>query len=351
MTSRSSPKIAFFGKSKSRTLYTTFVMRGLERQACRVWHINPNTLRRWLGPKLANLWICRALRRYQPDAVVIFSGDIQMNTLDYLVESQLTPRIAFLLDDYFSVDAPVTDKIRKGDFFFHTTPSQLEEYRMAGVKRPVYVHSGVDPDIHYKGRPKAEYMSDVAFVGGAVYEHRIDLIRTLSEQVDLKLYGPGWWDKGLPSVTERLEVPGFRRLCRSAKIILGVDKTHERELYFSNRTWFVLGCGGFLLTRYVPGLEKIFANHKHLVWFHSDKEAVEQIRFYLGHPGTCDAIARAGHEFAHGFYPFDRMARNMIDVMFHDREPLPLTDPGKSFASGSEALVCIEEPQPREALH
>ena len=32
------------------------------------------------------------------------------------------------------------------------------------------------------------------------------------------------------------------------------------ELYFSNRTWLTLGCGGFLLTRYVPSLEELFDN-------------------------------------------------------------------------------------------
>ena len=338
MSSTQPYRIAFFSKSKSRTLYTTFVMGGLQRLGCTVWHVNQNVLRRRLGRRIAHAWTCRSVRRYRPDAIVVFSGDIQMETLDYLVESEITERLAFLLDDYFAVEAPVTEKIKRGDFFFHTMRGQLEEYRNAGVKNPIYLHSGVDPGIHFPGREKKKYISDVAFIGGAIYEHRLRLIRTLSEQVDLKLYGPGWRQEGLESVTERLEVPGFRRVCSSAKIILGIDKTHDRELYFSNRTWFVLGCKGFLLTRYVPGLETMFANHEHLVWFRTPEEALDQIHFYLSHPSSRERIATAGHEFARRLYPFDRMAKNMVDVMFHGHSPQPLSDPGPSFQSGHYAL-------------
>ena len=50
----------------------------------------------------------------------------------------------------------------------------------------------------------------------------------------------------------------YRLACRGAKIVLGRDWRDDCTWYFSNRTWFTLGCGGFLLTNYAPDLEAIF---------------------------------------------------------------------------------------------
>ena len=47
-----------------------------------------------------------------------------------------------------------------------------------------------------------------------------------------------------------------------SKIMLGIDVTDQLEGCFSNRTWITLGCGGFLLTRYIPGLGKNFYQQK-----------------------------------------------------------------------------------------
>ena len=48
-----------------------------------------------------------------------------------------------------------------------------------------------------------------------------------------------------------------------------------------------------------------------------------------------ERIARTGHDYVHTHYPFDRMAWNMLDVLFHDGQPMPLTDPGSSLQRGA----------------
>jgi hypothetical protein len=165
----------------------------------------------------------------------------------------------------------------------------------------------------------------------------------VNREFDLKLYGRGWQGSELSAARESVEPKQFAQICTSAKIILGIDSTTDMELYFSNRTWFVLGSGGFLLTRYVKGLEKIFANHRHLVWFRDPEDALAQIRFYLAHDELRRKIARDGHEFVHRMYPNERMAETMLRVLFEDAEPPPLTDPGPSFESGEAALVQLAE--------
>lgn len=335
-----SQRIVFFTKHKKKTLYTIYVIRALRRLGCTVKHINPRTYARWLGDAFAQKMVRRAVDRFKPDVVFVFSNDIFKETLEYFASKYTT---AHLLDDDFPVDTPLTEKIKLCDLFFHTQKGRLEEYRAAGVKRPTYVPSGVDPDTHQPGRRRECFVSDVAFMGKAIYPDRLELLTALAPEVDMKVYGAGWQksDTGITAAREGVGPKEFAEICTSAKIVLGIDKTAEKELYFSNRTWFALGSGGFLLTRYVDGLERVFANHVHLVWFTDPADALAQIRFYLAHDDLRQKIAKTGHEFVHRMYPNDRMAESMLRVLFEDAEVPPLTDPGPSFESGEAALAAM----------
>jgi spore maturation protein CgeB len=336
-------RVAFFTKHKRKTLYTTYVIRALRRIGCEVRRVNMAAVRRYVGRSLADKIVRRYVDSFKPDAVVIFSGDIQDETFEHF---HGRVRTGLLLDDYFPTDAPVTRFIKRVDVFFHTMTGQLEEYRAAGARHPVYLHSGVDPDSHRRSAPRKAFSSDVAFIGAAVYPDRIDLIKTLHREFDIKIYGSGWRKLGIRPARDRIGVKQFSRVCASARIMVGIDKAADRELYFSNRTWFVLGCGGFLITRYVPGLESIFANHKHLVWYRDTEEALDQIRFYLRENGLRRKIADTGHEYVHTHYPFDRMASNMVEVLFRDREPRPLTDPGPGLERGAIDTTMVERRRP-----
>ena len=76
--------------------------------------------------------------------------------------------------------------------------------------------------------------------------------------------------------------------------MLGLNTINTVELYFSNRVFLTLACGGFHLTHYVPGLETMFTNHEHLVWFHSDDECIEWIAHYLPRPQERNALPHKG---------------------------------------------------------
>lgn len=328
-------RIAFFTKSKRKTQYTTYIIRALRRSGCRVKRVNMVALRRYIGPSLTDKLVRRYVDRFSPDACIIFSNDIQEETLDYYTQRT---RTAILLDDYFEVDTPRTERIKKVDVFFHTLAGQLEDYRAAGVRRPVYVHNGVDPDHHRRVEPCARFEGDVAFIGKAHGSERVEFIQRLSQDLRLKVYGAGWREHGVIPAREAVGVGDFARICASSKIVVGIDKTANTELCFSNRTWFVLGSGGFLLTRYIPGLEKLFANHRHLVWYRDADDAVELARYYVKADAERSKIARQGYEFVHTHYPFDRMAKNMIEVLFRDGTPEPLTDPGPSLEKPAHEL-------------
>src|SRR5262249_30519406 len=86
-------------------------------------------------------------------------------------------------------------------------------------------------------------------------------------------------------------------------------------LYFSNRTFLTLACGGFHLTHYVPELERMFTNRRHLVWFHSDDECLDLIRYYLARPRARRAIARAGQRWTRRRYGMRRSWRRILAAL------------------------------------
>jgi hypothetical protein len=54
----------------------------------------------------------------------------------------------------------------------------------------------------------------------------------------------------------------------------------------------------------VPGLELVFQNREHLVWFHDFAECRELIQEFLAAPAERARIARAGHELVSARHRF-----------------------------------------------
>jgi hypothetical protein len=81
--------------------------------------------------------------------------------------------------------------------------------------------------------------------------------------------------------------------------------------YTSNRLYNILSSKGFCLTMWFPGIEEIFENHKHLVWFRTPEEAVDLAKFYLARPEDRMQIQEAGYQE----YTEKHTAAHRIDSM------------------------------------
>ena len=105
--------------------------------------------------------------------------------------------------------------------------------------------------------------------------------------------------------------------------MLGRDWNTGVGWYFSNRTWFTLGCRGFLLTNYVPGLEDIFENHDQLVWYRSTEECLELIRHYLERPDERRRISESGHAYVLAHRTFDHWVRDLESILDGETPAFP----------------------------
>jgi spore maturation protein CgeB len=198
---------------------------------------------------------------------------------------------------------------------------QLAEFERAGVKRAAYLAEAHDPELHYPVETAApEFRSEVAFIGkygrdSHLHATRGALIPPVAARFDLKLYGSGWHELGLSAARGEVFPEQYRQICRGAGIVLGCDWRHDVQWYFSNRTWFTLGSRGFLLTNYAPGLEDLFENHRHLVWYRSVDECLELIEHYRARPDERARIAAEGRAFARAHRTYDDFARDLVDLV------------------------------------
>jgi spore maturation protein CgeB len=313
-------RIAFFAKRKRRTRTTRYIAAALERAGHPVLWVNERKRRSLLGSAGARASVRLSLRRFRPDLVLIHANDVRLATLEALAARHRTA--LFTPDCWPSpLRGEALELARRVDLLLTVAKGQIPEFLDAGVRRAAWLAEACEPSAHYPVEGVgAEWACDVAFVGklnprAAHYAHRAQLVRTVHERFETRVYGTGWEALGIEPSRAEVGPEEYRKVCAGARIVLGRDWTDACEAYFSNRTWFTLGCGGFLLTNYVPGLEEIFGNHRELVWYRSAEECCQLVDHYLARPDERRRIAAAGRAYALAHRTTDHFVRDLLDLV------------------------------------
>jgi hypothetical protein len=241
-----------------------------------------------------------------------------------------------------SVPAWLPPRLEHVDLFLTTAKGMVPLYRAAtptpvewllqGVYLPAYPALTLSPEA------RRVYGSDVAFAGSVLHPpvrdrrlagHRRRLLARLSRRHSVTVWGP----QRRPGGPRALGIPRCRvvrwpayheelvRVCRAAGVVLGINTVNSVELYFSNRTFLTLAAGGFHLTHYVPGLETLFENHRHLVWFESDDECLDLCRHYLARPAARRRIAAAGRMWVRRRFGMARQFARLLELTARHAAP------------------------------
>jgi spore maturation protein CgeB len=174
---------------------------------------------------------------------------------------------------------------------------------------------GCDSEVHKPADYDERYACDIAFVGAPASD-RINILRACQKAgYKVKIWGPPGWSKDLGYCQSFAYGEELARVCASAKIVLGVNSRNDCPGYFSDRAFLVLACRGFHLTRYVPGLEKYFENHQHLVWFKDQTGMLAMIERYIHDDPARAEIAGAGQDWVYQKYTWERSMRSMMEIM------------------------------------
>lgn len=184
------------------------------------------------------------------------------------------------------------------DICFQTDGKDDAFYSDNGIKR-VELHQGADPLLHdYPINPSShlDLASDVIFIGSSYTERRRDLLMCLDRFKGFRKWG----------VPER-QVWGneFASACYLSRIVVGDNFVNDVPGYWSDRVYLTLACGGFFLTAYVEGMEDVFENHRHLVWWKTFDELQGFITHYMAHESQRRAIALEGYNLVHEKHTYD----------------------------------------------
>jgi len=310
-------RIAFFGKSKRHTRTTTYIARALEREGHALLWVNERKRARLFGRRAARAFTLRQLASFGPELVLIHANDVQPETFEALVGHQ---PIAMFTPDCWTLplEHEMLGLARRADLLLTVARGQLPDFLAAGVPRVGFLAEGCDPEAHFPvPHARTDLVSDVAFIGktdaGSLrLAARSALVVKVCQRFDARVYGRGWEPLGITPRRQDVYPREYREICAGARIVLGRDWTTQCAGYTSNRTWFTLGCGGFLLTSYSPGLEALVANHRHLVWYRSDDECLELIAHYLARPEERRRIAQAGRAYVLAHRTYANFARDLI---------------------------------------
>jgi hypothetical protein len=249
--------------------------------------------------------ICRrAVETFEPDLVLLTarSAVLGRDTLEDIGKRRTTFFWHFDPQRPPTDDAVMLARIARATF---TTYLPLtEEFTRLGAAETHFLPQGVDPDLDRPaGRVPDRYRCEVAFIGSGQYPMRHEVLRSVARTARLQIRGPGWnaGPTDLPIAGGRILGQDFARAVGGAAIVLGLNALPEQaetRASASNRMWKVLGCGGFYLGPWVPGIDRFARDGEHCAWFRNVGHAVELIGHYLADAGARKRIALAGRHHA-----------------------------------------------------
>ena len=144
---------------------------------------------------------------------------------------------------------------------------------------------------------------------------RIEWLTEINKEIPITVFSwnhEEWTKKGFeayPAVWGN----DFAQRVAETKIILGFNVNDHCWGYWSNRVGKVLSTGGFLLQRYVPGMELFLRDG--VEYFSSIEEAKKKINFYLEHNTKREEIAQRGYEIGRDRFTSRARVRELSILM------------------------------------
>ena len=313
-------RIVIIAKSKRHTLIYYYFKKAFKKLGHKTFWVKYPKLKSLVGGRLATAITEQILLKTNADMLFFHGRDIPYDLL--LRVKERLPMVMYYDDCIRGTGDRLNEVIkfgRRATIMYLTNRGEINRYREWGVNAK-FLTGGCDPSAHRMVEtPDIFFQSDVAFIGRPNTPERVECMREVSKRFDLKLWGSGWEKHGLSAVTQDIYASEYRKICAGAKIILGWNIDPTVDLYFSNRTWYTLGCGGFLLTLYSPSLEELLGRGRELDWFETPEQCYRKIEYYLQHGEERKKIAQAGYGLAHRLYSYEKMAETILEDLFPKR--------------------------------
>ena len=276
--------------------------------------------------------ILRIVATERPDFVFTLKGE--KFSLDFARKLRKSGCITILWFTVLSLEDWMIPLAEAFDFVVTNADHNMFFLAEKGVKNVTWAHQGFSPeffgvtDLSDVSAP-SEYYADVAMIGSMgkpAYKRRSELVARLrKEDIDIKWWGPRlsrqmrnirYFCGGVHRSWAGSEayMKDFADVIKHTKIFIGQDAdTPFKGKYLSNRSFAVMGCGGFYLCRRTFGIEGIYDVGREMDVFDTDDEMVEKIHYYLNSEDERKRIALAGQKRVLSDYTYKKQMGKIFD--------------------------------------
>ena len=214
-------------------------------------------------------------------------------------------------------------------FNFFTTPDyfSLRKYLALGLNGVLFFPYGCNETLYRK--MDAPKVHDVSFVG-RWHPYRQWLVNRIKKAgISINARGPGWRG-GMVDHDEMVRLFNQSRinlnfsnsaswdaryLCSSPRAL--IDRLRSRKVVeqLKARHFEINGCGGFQLSYYVAGLEKLYLIGDEIAIYDAPEDMIEKIRFYLKNEDMRESIASAGYQRTLSEHTFNKRFGELFNSM------------------------------------
>ena len=249
--------------------------------------------------------MAQEVKAFQPDFVFIETFNVEMvDALRRIRRFYHKPIIGFWGDCV--LDTSMIDILARAGKYCNIVYVVDKPAEMALLDRGITAQFTLQPasESRYRYEPGVESEYDIVLAGNPYStntmpnaQQRIELAQILSKKFNLTVFGSDDWKKYGINSKGWVNEYKLAKIYNRSKIIVTCDSVIDKKYFTSVRTYNVLCSCTFLLIRKFLGIEDLFENKKHLVWFEHNEEAVELLDYYLKHDNERREIANFGMNY------------------------------------------------------
>lgn len=256
-----------------------------------------------------NRMLLDAVYRYAPDLMfcVLFRDELDPRAVKEVSEQTPTATFNWFTDDHWRYETFSRRWAPAFNWVSTTSAEAHGKYRRDGFGHAILTQWACNPHLFRPlGLPRTR---GATFIGQPHGDRRRVIAGLRRTGIAVETWGQGW-PAGRISQREML------RVINESKVNLNLSNASRGGVeQVKGRDFEVPGCGGFLLTRASPEIDRCYEVGREIVCYRDAADLTEKIRHYLAHDDEREAIAAAGyrrvlaeHTYEHRFAAvFDRM--------------------------------------------
>ena len=256
-----------------------------------------------------NIQILNIAKIYTPKYVFYPCNFSSIVTEETLFELRKTG--SRIIVDYFDDDILFKEFSKwqsNVDFVVTHVASLVPEYQKIGIR--ALLTAAIPMNTSYFRKIDLNKIYNVTFLG-SLYDHRKKIIKELEiNGVKVEYFGGG--------NEKKLHISEMVKVFNNSKIVLNLTTGKENREIIQGRVFETTLSGSFLLTEYIPGIEKWFEIGNEIVCFYNVDDAVEKINYYLQNDIERERIALNGYKKAHQNYTGPIILEDVIKFVEKD---------------------------------